>query len=208
MSYADKVWAKKADALEFEQVNLVRSAAAKWRDGLIALTALLTAVTIISGPDKASELSSTGRWVVGLLAGLALLALLVGSVCAMRAAYGIPGKKHLLTGENLQAWSDYEAKWGTRFLIAAMVSFPLGVLLIAAAVAVTWFDKDLFPPKPAQLVAVETVVPDMTDPQPYCGKLVRSTPTALVIEVEKPVGERTRAVPYQALRGISIVVEC
>ena len=24
MSYADKVWAKKADALEFEQVNLVQ----------------------------------------------------------------------------------------------------------------------------------------------------------------------------------------
>ena len=143
---------------------------------------------------------------MAILLGLALAALLAGSLCAMRAAYGIP-KNMLLTGPNLKAWSAHEGKRARLFLALAMWSFPVGVVLVALAVAVTWFDEDWFPPD-VQLVAVEAFVPGEADPQPYCGELAPSTPTALVIRVKTTVGKRTHAIPYGHLRGISVVTKC
>src|SRR5215211_5710257 len=91
MSLADKKWAKLADELQFKRVENIHATAGNWRNGLIALTALLTTVTILKGPEEASDLSSTGRTLAAVLLGIAFLLLLAGSICAMAAAYGFPG---------------------------------------------------------------------------------------------------------------------
>jgi hypothetical protein len=195
MSLAAKRWAKLADEQQFKQLATVQATAANWRTGLIALTALLTAVTIIKGPEAAADLSTPGRIIIAVLLGLALLALLFGSGAAMYAAYGFPSRDQLLTGESLRTWSANEAKKSRKWLVAAVASFFAAVPLIGAAIAVGWFDQDWFPADPPALLYVERMDDAQGQPvPPVCGELKSGSAGNLFIKTKRVTGSRTESV--------------
>ena len=141
MSITDKKWAQLAADEQFKRLEAIRGVASKWRDGLIAMTTLITTVTVIKAPGSTTDLSSDGKAIVAIAVGAALLLLLTGSGCAMRAAYGFPGAEELIYGERLREWTALQAKKAARLLRFAVVCFFAGVVLIGAAVAVTWFSS-------------------------------------------------------------------
>jgi hypothetical protein len=208
MTTHDKRWAIQADELEFEQVENVRASASKWRDGLIALTALLTAVTIVKGPDKAGDLSADGRMLVAAVLALALIVLLLGAGLAMRASYGFPPKAKLMTGQRLKAWSRGEASVARRLLFWAQSAFFGGVLLVAVAIGLTWFDQDLFKKAPAAYLNLDVQLAGDQQPITVCGKIVASRTTGVSLEVKGSNGPRTKAYPYTAIRSIGVVEKC
>ncbi len=209
MSLADKKWAKLADEQQFKRVENIRSSAANWRTGLIALTALLATVTILKGPEKASGLSDEGRMLAALLLGVALALLLIGSLAAMRAAFGYPGDEHLITGEALREWTANEARTAKRWVKRAVWSFFLAVIAVAGAVGVTWFDGDLFPADPAGVVVVERhSTDDSGETIVVCGELRRITSTSLILQVARPTGERSEPIPLDEVAGVAIESEC
>jgi hypothetical protein len=205
MSLSAKKWAKLADEQQFKQLANAQASAANWRNGLIALTALLATVTIIKGPENASDMSSGGRLAVAILLGIAFVVLLLGSGLAMYAAYGFPDRDKLLTGESLRDWTASEARKSRKRMIGAAASFFLAVLLVGVAIGVTWFDDGA---DPSAFVVVETnPTAGQPPPEPICGELKSGSDGKLVIKAETPPGN-TKTIPITKVAGISLVSEC
>ncbi len=174
MPYEDKVWANRAADLRLTELTRVQSTAKAWRTGLAGLTALLTAVTIIDGPERITDLTPTGRVAVTALVTVALLALLIGSGAAMRASFGMPPSEQLTSSGTLKQWSAAEATRAAWWLRVAIVSFFLAIPLVFFASVTTWFDDEWFDDEPAvSFVLVE--LSDGVDPEPVCGPLIRLT---------------------------------
>lgn len=130
---ARKRWAQRAQQAEFEQLDAVRARAEQWRNGLAGLTALLTTVTIIQGPETIAKLSKGIRNDVVNELTSAFLLLLLGSFLAMLAAFGWPSKEMLLTGERLARWEREQTRRARRILRVAAACLLLGVLLVGFA---------------------------------------------------------------------------
>jgi hypothetical protein len=209
MSLADKKWAKLADEQQFSQLQKVHGTAANWRTALLAITSLFAVVTIIKGPEKAADLSSTGKIVVAILVGIAFAGLLVASGLAMYAAYGFPSREKLLTGETLREWTASEARTARRCLKIAAPVFFGAFVAVAGAIAVTWFDKDWFPPSPPAFLYVErTDTPSGVARAPICGELKTGTATTLVIKVKKATGPEEQTVPLTDVHRMAVLAEC
>lgn len=208
MTLIDKKWVKLAEDLQFTQVSAIQASAKNWRDGLIALSALLTTVAVIKGPEKTTDISFWGKVLVAGLLGAALLALLIGSLLAMRAAFGLPGKKQLMTDASLKKWTTEEANKAQKCLYGAIASFFIAVPLIAAAIAFSWFDGEVFPAEPAGFMLVEQTVEGKPAAEPICGELVSVNENQLVLKVKYPTGSRETPVPVGDLVGVKIVDEC
>jgi len=208
MSYADKKWAKLADEQQFDQLKTVHATAGKWRDGLIAVTSLFAVVTILKGPEKASELSTSGKILTAVFIGVAFACLLFASGLAMYAAYGFPSSDVLLTGENLKKWTASEAKTARTCLMIAAELFFVAFIALGVAIAVTWFDEDWFPPDPPALIYVERTPAQGTARSPVCGELKMGDATHLVVEMKKTTGMETTPVPYADVKAMKIVDEC
>ncbi len=208
MSIEDKKWAQLAEAQQYKRLETIRATAGNWRTGLIALTALLTTVTILKGPEKASDLSDEGKLYAALLLGAALLLLLIGSAAAMFAAFGLPGADDLVTGEKLRKWTAKASMHAKRWLYIAVACFFLAVPAVAGAVAITWFDEDLFAGDPAAVVVIE-LKPVNDEPQPpVCGELKRGNDTVLVLEVDKPAGKRDQTIALTDVEALAIKSDC
>ncbi len=193
MSLADKRWAKKAQALQFDQLERMRTTAERWRNGLTGLTGVLTAVAILKGKENVGDLSAGGRRLVIWLLAVALLLLLIGSFAAMRAAFGFPGTGIELSGEELQQWERNELRVGQSYLQVAALTFVTGVLLVAIATGVTWVDE---PPRKL-FVAVQS------GKQAICGELIRADHKTLVLRVSDGSGESvTRRVAFKDVRKL------
>jgi hypothetical protein len=208
MSLADKQWAKRADELQFKRVETIHATAGNWRNGLIALTALLTTVTILKGPEEASDLSSTGRMLAAVLLGIAFLLLILGSIVAMVAAYGFPGDEVLIDGDTLREWTAQEAKDSKEWLLGAIGCFLVGLVAVAGAVAVTWFDSDWFPPTPPAQLVVDLKSQSAQTITPVCGELKRGDSKRLVLKVKTATGERSRVIRLEGVSGLAIKHDC
>lgn len=209
MTYEDKVWAKRAADLRLSEVERIQAAAEKWRTGLVALTALLTAVSVVKGPEKIADLSDTGRIVVVVLLTFALIALLIGSGSAMRAAFGYPPKDELTSSSTLKKWSGDEARTASRCLTAATVSFFVAVPLVFAATVVMWMDGEWFEKagKPAVTVLVERN--DGLQPARPCGEL--ATLSQAQLELKRPKGDPLKdnlVIPLGSVRSMAAVDVC
>ena len=162
-------------------------------------------MTIIKGPENASDMSSGGRLAVAILLGIAFVVLLLGSGLAMYAAYGFPDRDKLLTGESLRDWTALEARKSRNRMIGAAASFFLAVLLVGLAIGVTWFDDGA---DPSAFVVVETMpTAGQPRPEPICGELKSGSDGKLVIKTKTPPGN-TKTVPITNVAGISLVSEC
>lgn len=131
-------WAQKAQKLRYGQLETARKQAESWRTGLTSLTALLSAVLVVKGRDNVTSLASPYPAVILLLFGLALVALVVATLRALRAASGVPGDECLLTGEDLEIWSRCEVTEVHRAITTARWLTIFGVCAIAAGVGTAW----------------------------------------------------------------------
>jgi hypothetical protein len=137
--------------------------------------------------------------------GFAFVILLVGSGLAMYAAYGFPDRDKLLTGETLRDWTVSEARKSRNRMIGAAASFFVAVLLVGAAIAVTWFDDGSGPS--AFVVVEQTATVGQPAHEPICGELKSGSNGKLVIKSEMPPGNTT-TVPVTHVAGVAVVNEC
>jgi hypothetical protein len=199
VSLARKRWAQLAQELQFSQLDIARKQADTWRTGLATLTTLLTAVLVIKGRDDASTLTTTAQIVVAALLGLALLLLLVATMWVSRALAGPPGEEILLTGEDLQDWTNGEVRKISTALRWAPGLAALSIVVVAGAIGVTWF-APARPGTSAPLVRISE-----TDGQTACGTFIGETQHQVVLSTTAP---GTALLPLASVLAITPVATC
>ena len=137
-AYANRRWAEMARELEFQQLPELRRQAEGWRTGLTGLTALVAVLAVLKGRDSLAELpDGTRALAMGLVLG-AFALLVAGSLVAVRASHGLPGEEIYYEGQELRRWTERECVRVGRAVRAAAVLCLAGLVLVTAAVAVSW----------------------------------------------------------------------
>ncbi|WP_330303260.1 MULTISPECIES: hypothetical protein [unclassified Streptomyces] len=171
---SDRRWAQLARELEFTQLPELRRQAEGWRTGLTGLTALVAVLVTLKGRDSLDQLPSAARHTATALLAGAFLLLVIGSVLAVRAAHGNPGRRLLLAGQALRRWTDTEVVRVTRFLRYASVCCVGGIALVAVAIGIFWTTADTLPD---HLVRVTTPSGDK------CGELLGLGPGGVILRL-------------------------
>ncbi|UQU62519.1 hypothetical protein COUCH_26235 [Couchioplanes caeruleus] len=193
-------WAQRAQQLRYTQLDVARRQAETWRTGLTGLTGLLGAVLIVKGRDNASSLADPYPWLVLALFLLGAAALVVATLSAIRAASGVPGDECLLTGEDLQRWTEREVAGVYRAVTRARHLTVGGVCAVALGVAVAWSAPMAGPDRP--VVRVSWGSDQGTDQ--ICGRLLAADATSL------RVGGRDQyhIVPLTSVVRVEVVARC
>jgi hypothetical protein len=191
-----KRWLVRAQQLKFSQLDVARARADTWRTGLATFTTLLTGVLVVKGKDDVSTLTTPYQVLVTALLGVAFVLLLWATLWVSRALAGPPGEEFLLTGEQLEAWTQGEVRKIERALSWAPGMAAASVLTVAAATAVTW----LAPAQPetqAELVRVT----ESTGEQ-HCGQLAGTARHDLILTAPAAM------VPLSAVTAMTPVTTC
>jgi hypothetical protein len=197
MSLDRKRWALLAHELKFSQLDIARKQADTWRTGLATLTTLLTGVLIVKGRDDASALTLPFQVAVAVLLGLALVMLLCATIWISRALAGPPGDEILLTGEGLEHWTQIEVRKISKALYWVPQLAVASVLMVAAAVAFTWF-------APAHDASSRPLVQVTGRSVQSCGELVGASNRQLIIQT----ASATTLIPLSAIDTITQVTVC
>ena len=181
-------WAQRAQQLRYTQLDVARRQAETWRTGLTGLTTLLGAVLIVK--------ANPYPWVVLTLFLLAIAALVVATLSAIRAASGVPGDECLLTGEDLGRWTEGEVGQIYRFITTARYLTLGGVCAIALGVAVAWSAPTARLDQPVVRVSWGS--------EQVCGKLLTTGDGTL------RVGQRDQyyIVPLMSVVRVDVVPAC
>ena len=190
-----KRWAQRASAVPFAELAAVRAVAEQWRNGLAALTTLLSAASLFASPSLASHLAGWPRLAVGILALLGLLALLYGTWSAMHAAFGTPGDEDYISGPRLQKWEHDQARAAVARLRTARRGFVAGLTFTIAAAATAY----AAPTASSTLTRAETVTGT------YCGQLSTSTGNAIAIT---GTDGTVHVIPLTTIRALQPVGSC
>jgi hypothetical protein len=196
---ARKRWSQRAQEIQFTQLDQMREHAEKWRNGMIALTALFATISIVKGTEQLNNLTHLGKLIVVWLFGSAFLLLLTGSLLAMRAAFGIPGTM-LLSGENLEAWEQEETRKSSLSLSIGRIIFLIGVLCIAVAVAITWINSG---PQAKTRVAVKTNTGRLV-----CGELASGSSQGIIISAQNVFGGTEEHLGFTEIVAMKMVRNC
>jgi hypothetical protein len=197
MSLDRKRWAVLAQDLKFSQLDIVRKQADTWRTGLATLTTLLTGVLVVKGRDDVSELTLPFQLLVSALLALALVLLLWATMWVSRALAGPPGEEIMLTGEGLEQWTYDEVGKVSNALHWVPLLAAASVLIVASAVALTWF-------APAQHARTPSFV-SVTGPSGQsCGELIGASDHEMVIRTTTS----TTLIPLSNIVTIVPVVAC
>ena len=194
-----KRWAQLAQELQFSQLDTARKQADTWRGGLATLTTLLAAVLVVKGPADAGTLTTGFQILVAVLLGVALLLLLIVTIWLTRATAGPTGEGlALLTGEGLQAWTADEAHTVSRGLTWAPWLAAASVIVVAAALGVTWF---------APAKDTSTPLDRITETGAQaCGGFIGRTQTQLFVTA--PAGGPAVTIPVTSHLVITPVTSC
>lgn len=198
MTHEALEWDKRARALEFDQLVSLRRAAEQWRNGLGALTGTLATVALLKGADSFSDLTSTGQVVAMLSLGTAFALLVIGALCAMRAAFSQPSQI-INAGEDLRRWTEDETRCSARYLRAAQIITPVALLFLAAGVATTWVGTAASNPG--------SLVVDLDDGTRTCGTVDRSGGGELVLLVGPAPAEGVR-IDLEDVRSLATAEGC
>lgn len=200
MNIDGRRWAQKAQAMRFQQLETARRQAEGWRTGLVGLTGLLGAVLIVKGRDNVSDLVWPVRWLVVALLASAMAALVVATLTALRAAAGTPGRRALLSGEDLREWTRSEVAWVQRAITRMTALAVTAVTMIGVAVGLVW----LGPTVAAQagpLVSVQHATGTT------CGRLLGIEDGTAIVATSKD-NRRVDLVPLGGLRAMRQVTRC
>lgn len=162
-----------------QSLPAVRASAGKWRDGLAALITLVTAGLVVSGPDKASDMTGPWRWAVaaGIVGGM--LAVLVGLLNALVVAAGKPRRltfeQFLASGGSARSIEADEAIDGARRLRNARRWAVPGIVAVLLAIG-AWIVSPTSTPKPGLQVTTSTEV--------VCGALTSADHSTLVLQLK------------------------
>lgn len=198
MSLDRKRWAQRAHDLQLDQLSAVRARAEQWRNGLVGLTALLAVVTIVDGPDSADKLPPDVLDNAVALLSSAFSLLVVGTLLTMFAAFGVPGRKQLLTGESLEQWERTQAGQARAALIIGATVFVVGLVLVGSATRVVVLNSG-----PAtKLLQVHT------DRTSVCGRLVASSDNALTIDLGSAGATSTTVIAFSDVVELQVPEVC
>jgi len=117
-----------------------------------------------------------------------------------RALAGPSRVRIILTGENLQDWTADEVRKVVTALSWAPAMTVASVLLVAAAVGVTWFGPAAAQPSGAPLVRITASTGQS------CGALVSETDAVVIITA--PAGGPPTAIPMRTVAAIVPVSTC
>lgn len=181
------------------QLTDVRKIAENWRNGLVAIIALITAFSVIKGPDDVSGLDRQAAYAVGLLLLLALACAAFGAWNSLTAAYGMPS---VITREGFRSLGgingyrlDLAGKSASKLRLAKGATI-VTLILLAAAVGLTWYG----PRSTSVILNVERKsLPNV------CGKLVSSGNGYMDI---KPSSSEAVRVSMTDLVKVSAAEEC
>ena len=129
--------AKLREALLRSELARVRAASVAWRNGLAALVAGLLGFGLLRGRDDVGDLSQPYSAIAG---GLLALALLVGGAAALFLLRAAHGRLELTAvGGSAALWEHQETIATIRTLRIGIIAFLASVVLLVAAVGVTWY---------------------------------------------------------------------
>jgi hypothetical protein len=151
------------------QFDSVRKTAENWRNGLVAMTGLIAAFSIIKGPSDVAGLTHGVAYWVGILLFLALRSAAFGAWSSLAAAYGEPVE---ITQEQFHQQGGIDGYRHSMALLAAAKKLKhaqnatiVTLVLLTLAVALTWYG-----PRSASTLDLERrLLPNV------CGKLVSSS---------------------------------
>lgn len=133
----------KNDAVQLETAQVQ---AKNWLPALTSLTALITSVVVLKGPEKTIDLSEGQRWGVAGVGAAAFALLALGIWLAYIAQFGKPGTDPLLDRQRLDGLADRIRKEQRKLadesrqsLKRALLSTVVGIALVLVANGVTWF---------------------------------------------------------------------
>lgn len=193
MTSPDAEWDRRARALEFDQLGDLRKAAEQWRNGIAALTGIVIAATAVKGVGSFSELSTLGKSVALGALGVALSALTVGALAAMRAAF--PHADEVLnSGEDLRRWTEQEVITSRKFLRASKILAPIAVASLALGAGVSWISTKTRGP-------VVSVTLDTGST--FCGRLDRGVSGLLTLRSASGDGPTTTTIHLADITSIT-----
>jgi hypothetical protein len=112
----------------------IRATANQWRNGVTALTTVLTAVAILSGTVNASKLSPVDKWLAFGLSVLGFASLLWGTREVLTASIAVSGYDHrLLAPHDVRRYEMERARQAVDQIVLTQILVLVGVGLIAAA---------------------------------------------------------------------------
>jgi heme A synthase len=182
------------DQYSAEQLSSARKAAESWRTGLAALAALVATASVVKGRDTISSLPPGAAVALGVLAGGSLLASLVGATVALRAAYGWPQVVAFTDPVQLRERRFQEAARIRRHLLVTIIATYVAVLLLAGAVAVSWYAPS-DAPSPVRATTTSAT---------YCGSLAGTDRTSFRLRGQGV----DRSVAYADLVDLAVVPRC
>jgi hypothetical protein len=188
--------AEELQELRRTELDRIRTAAEKWRNGLAALLALITTIGVVKGQDTIADLPRSAQVTVGALLAAALIAASTGAFLAMRAAYGLPRAEHLLgdpSDFDRYRWQETRRAVADVRIAIALTFLTLGLLTFA--IGMTWYTPRI----EAGMVRVVSAAK-----APICGKLISANATSMTIEVQKI----RETIPISSLHGFMIVRDC
>jgi hypothetical protein len=196
-SILSKKWAIKAQELELGQLEAFRTTAEKWRNGLGGLAALVGTATVIKGPDVVTALGPLARPITIFSIAISLIALVTGSLFAMNAAFGLPGRVLVLSGENLRRWERKEIRSGHQALGYAKLSF----LIAVAGIATGTFVGLLYAEANPGVVAITDTAGEVV-----CGTLSSGNAEGLTVKDSKL--DQERLIPYADVEVVRLIETC
>ena len=181
------------------QLTDMRKTAENWRNGLVAMIGLITAFSVIKGPDQVNGLDQWAAYAVGLFLFLALACAAFGAWMSLAAAYGTPS---VITREAVRKFggiTGYKlelARKAVSKLRLAQAATLATLLLLAVAVGLTWYG----PRSTSVILEVERKsLPNV------CGKLVSSEDGYMDI---KPSASEAIRVSMMDIVKVRVVEEC
>lgn len=186
--------------LAAQSLTVVRDAAGRWRDGLVALITLVTAGLVVSGPDKAGDMPTIWQWGVAITLIGGMVAVVIGLLLTLEVAAGTPkvitleefrqqGGKGQLDLERAQSGAQ-------RLRTARRVAIP-GIIAVLLAIG-AW----LVSPTQAESSSLEVT----TKTEILCGELTGGDQGKITLTL---AGESAPAtIPYTDVDNLHVVEKC
>jgi lysylphosphatidylglycerol synthetase-like protein (DUF2156 family) len=141
LANSDLRWEDRADELELQALDQVRSAAEKWAASLAAILGLFGALLVVKSREDISRLTSGFEIAVACLLLIGFCAAAYATWQAALAAQGTPEDLRWPTGPGLRRWELERAREAKQQLRRSRQSIWLAVIALVLAIGLTWFGK-------------------------------------------------------------------
>jgi hypothetical protein len=173
----DVIWYERMRLFEVEALQRVRESAQRWASVLAAITGVFGVATLVKGPSDLTKIADE-RWanVAAYAVVAALLLVATATICA-NVAQGVPTRAPIDDVERFRAKFSREIRDSDSWLLWSRITAVAAVLLVAAAVTITWIGT----PRALAFETVGVVVRDV-DGVTHCGKVIFSSSSWIALK--------------------------